>query len=47
MIDRDEFLKELKEEQRFRKVIRGLLENYLVEKQEQAKNTMLEENRLL
>ena len=43
MIDRDEFLKELKEEQRFRKVIRGLLENYLSEKKEK---TALEENRL-
>ena len=43
MIDRDEFLKELKEEQRFRKVIRGLLENYLAEKKEKV---MLEENRL-
>ena len=43
MIDRDEFLKELKEEQRFRKVIRGLLKNYLVEKKEKV---MLEENRL-
>ena len=43
MIDRDEFLKELKEEQRFRKVIRGLLENYLAEKKEK---TALEENRL-
>ncbi len=43
MIDRDEFLKELKEEQRFRKVIRGLLENYLAEKKEKV---ILEENRL-
>ena len=43
MIDRDEFLKELKEEQRFRKAIRGLLENYLSEKKEK---TALEENRL-
>jgi len=43
MIDRDEFLKELKEEQRFRKVIRGLLENYLSEKKEKV---VLEENRL-
>ena len=43
MIDRDEFLKELKEEQRLRKVVRGLLENYLSEKKE---NVMLEENRL-
>ena len=43
MIDRDEFLKELKEEQRLRKVVRGLLENYLSEKKE---NAMLEENRL-
>ena len=43
MIDRDEFLKELKEEQRFRKVIRGLLENYLAEKKDKV---MLEENRL-
>ena len=43
MIDRDEFLKELKEEQRFRKAIRGLLENYLSEKKEKI---ALEENRL-
>ena len=43
MINRDELLKELKEEQRFRKVIRGLLENYLAEKKEK---TALEENRL-
>ena len=43
MIDRDEFLKELKEEKRLRKVVRGLLENYLSEKKEKA---TLEENRL-
>ena len=43
MIDRDEFLKELKEENRLRKVVRSLLENYLAEKQEKV---MLEENRL-
>ena len=46
MIDRNELLKELKEtkeEQRLRKVVRSLLENYLAEKQEKA---MLEENRL-
>ena len=46
MIDRNELLKELKEvkeEQRLRKVVRSLLENYLVEKQEKV---MLEENRL-
>ena len=43
MIDRDEFLKELKEEKRLRKVVRGLLENYLAEKQDKV---MLEENRL-
>ena len=43
MIDRDKFLKELKEEKRLRKVVRGLLENYLAEKQEKV---MLEENRL-
>ena len=43
MINRDEFLKELKEEQRLRKVVRGLLENYLAEKQDKV---MLEENRL-
>ena len=43
MIDRDEFLKELKEEKRLRKVVRDLLENYLVEKKEKV---MLEENRL-
>tara|TARA_R100000697_G_scaffold78439_1_gene90584 strand:+ start:752 stop:1471 length:720 start_codon:yes stop_codon:yes gene_type:complete len=43
MIDRDEFLKELKEERRLRKAVRGLLENYLTEKREKA---MLEENRL-
>ena len=43
MIDRDEFLKELKEEKRLRKVVRSLLENYLAEKQEKA---VLEENRL-
>jgi len=43
MIDRDEFLKELKEEKRLRKVVRSLLENYLAEKQEKV---MLEENRL-
>ena len=43
MIDRDEFLKELKEEKRLRKVVRGLLENYLAEKQEKV---MLEESRL-
>ena len=43
MIDRDEFLKELQEEQRFRKLIRGLLENYLAEKKDKV---MLEENRL-
>jgi len=43
MIDRNEFLKELKEEKRLRKVVRSLLENYLAEKQEKV---MLEENRL-
>ena len=43
MIDRDEFLKELKEEQRLRKVVRGLLENYLSQKKDKV---MLEENRL-
>ena len=43
MIDRDEFLKELKEEKRLRKAVRGLLKNYLAEKQEKV---MLEENRL-
>ena len=43
MIDRDEFLKELKEERRLRKAVRGLLENYLTEKKEKV---MLEENRL-
>jgi len=43
MIDRDEFLKELKEEKRLRKVVRSLLENYLAEKKEKQ---MLEENRL-
>ena len=43
MINRDEFLKELKEEKRLRKVVRSLLENYLAEKQEKI---MLEENRL-
>ena len=43
MIDRDEFLKELKEEKRLRKAVRSLLENYLAEKQEKV---MLEENRL-
>ena len=43
MIDRDEFLKELKEEQRLRKVVRGLLENYLSQKKNKV---MLEENRL-
>ena len=43
MINRDEFLKELKEEKRLRKVVRSLLENYLTEKKEKQ---MLEENRL-
>ena len=43
MIDRDEFLKELKEEKRLRKAVRSLLENYLTEKKEKV---MLEENRL-
>tara|TARA_R100000988_G_C3996852_1_gene166328 strand:- start:783 stop:1502 length:720 start_codon:yes stop_codon:yes gene_type:complete len=43
MIDRDEFLKELKEEKRLRKVVRSLLENYLAEKEDKV---MLEENRL-
>ena len=43
MIDRNELLKELKEEKRLRKVVRSLLENYLAEKQEKV---MLEENRL-
>ncbi len=43
MIDRDEFLKELKEEKRLRKAVRSLLENYLAEKKEKV---MLEENRL-
>ena len=43
MIDRDEFLKELKEEKRLRKAVRSLLENYLAEKQEKV---VLEENRL-
>jgi predicted CopG family antitoxin len=43
MIDRDEFLKELKEEQRLRKVVRSLLENYLSQKKDKE---MLEENRL-
>jgi predicted CopG family antitoxin len=43
MIDRNELLKELKEEKRLRKVVRSLLENYLAEKQEKV---MFEENRL-
>ena len=44
MIDRDEFLKELKEEKRLRKAVRSLvMENYLAEKQEKV---VLEENRL-
>ena len=43
MINRDEFLKELKEEKRLRKAVRSLLENYLAEKQEKV---VLEENRL-
>ena len=43
MIDRDEFLKELKQEKRLRKSIRGLLKNYLAEKKEKV---MLEEDRL-
>ncbi len=43
MINRDAFLKELKEEKRLRKVVRSLLENYLTEKKEKQ---ILEENRL-
>jgi len=43
MIDRDKFLKELKQEKRLRKVVRSLLENYLAEKEEKV---VLEENRL-
>ena len=43
MINRDAFLKELKEEKRLRKVVRSLLENYLSEKKEKQ---ILEENRL-
>ena len=42
MINRDEFLKEIKEEQRLRKVIRGLLKEYFKEKN--AKK-LIEENR--
>ena len=42
MIDRDKFLTELKEEKRFRNILRKLLENYLKEK-EQAQ--LLEEQR--
>ena len=43
MINRDELLKELKKEERLRKVVRSLLENYLIEKKEKQ---ILEENRL-
>ena len=42
MINRDEFLKEIKEEQRLRKVLRGLLKEYFKEKN--AKK-LIEENR--
>tara|TARA_R110002153_G_scaffold1993_7_gene9802 strand:+ start:2257 stop:2991 length:735 start_codon:yes stop_codon:yes gene_type:complete len=43
MINRDEFLLEIKEEKRFRKVLRKLLESYLKEKKE---TQLLEENRM-
>jgi len=43
MINRDEFLLEIKEEKRFRKVLRKLLESYLKEKKETQR---LEENRM-
>lgn len=43
MIDRDKFLKELKEEKRLRKVVRSLLENYLAEKEDKV---VIEEDRL-
>lgn len=43
MINRDEFLLEIKEEKRFRKVLRKLLESYLKEKKE---TQLLEENRV-
>jgi len=42
MINRDKFLTEMKEEKRFRKVLRKLLESYLKEKKQ---NKMLEEQR--
>ena len=43
MINRDEFLLEIKEEKRFRKVLRKLLESYLKDKKE---TQLLEENRV-
>ena len=43
MINRDEFLTELKEEQRFRKVLRKLLEGYMKEKKQ---TQLLEEQRI-
>ena len=43
MINRDEFLLEIKEEKRFRKVLRKLLESYLKDKKE---TQLLEENRM-
>jgi hypothetical protein len=42
MINRDEFLTDIKEEQRLRKVLRGFLREYLKNKQDK---TVLEENR--
>ena len=47
MINRDEFLTELKEEQRFRKTLRKLLEGYLKEKkQHHLTQALLEEQRI-
>tara|TARA_R100000008_G_C3585281_1_gene171755 strand:- start:2223 stop:3149 length:927 start_codon:yes stop_codon:yes gene_type:complete len=43
MINRDEFLTELKEEQRFRKVLRKLLESYLKEKKQHHLSEILSE----
>ena len=37
MIDRDEFLNEIKEEQRLRKILRGLLKEHIKEKQKNAR----------
>ena len=46
MIERDEFLQELKEEKRLRKTVRGLLRTWLREKRTNEMGEVLEEKRL-